>query len=379
VDFELGADALALRHELRALLKETLPDSWHGGFDRDPEVQKTVAQVCQRLADRGLLTASWPVEYGGSERDAWQQTVLREEMWSHLEPRGAHYMGLNWVGPTIMEFGTAAQRQTHLSAISNGEAVWCQGFSEPDTGSDLASLRLSAQPSGDGWTLNGQKIWTSYAGLANWCFLAARTSNEATKHSGITIFLLPLDTPGITCVPIESMLGEEHLNEVYFDDVAVGPEDVLGVVGSGWDVIRYVLMVERIGIARYARDERVLAELSTADPGIEGSEAFARAAVHCRIARLLNYRAVALQESSRLSDLEASVARLASIVLDQEVAELALDLMGPSALHRGESGFLAQLSWIFQYARSATIASGTIEIQRMIVARAMLAGGISES
>jgi alkylation response protein AidB-like acyl-CoA dehydrogenase len=378
VDLRLGTQADQLRVRLRALLAELLPDDWTTSFARDPSVQSVVAGITERLASEGLLTLSWPRQYGGAEADVWQQTVLREEMWAHFEPRGPQYMGLNWVGPVIMEVGTPEQKAVHLPGISAGRAVWCQGFSEPDAGSDLGSLQLNARLDNGGWVLNGQKIWTSYAGLAQWCFLAARTDKTLGKHDGITIFLVPMDLPGITVVPIDSMLGEQHLNEVFFDNVRVGADAVLGGVGHGWDVIKLVLKHERIGIPRYARDERLLADLaehpSLAEPG--ALQAYAKALVHARVARLLSYRAVALREAGRLTDREASISRLASIQLDQEVGQLALDIAGADALapDLSAAGLLGRVEDVFRYARSATIASGTIEVQRMIVARSSLQG-----
>lgn len=375
LDLDLGLPARALRTRLRELLAQELPVDWVTSFALDPAVQAVVARVCRRLADEGLLTLSWPVEYGGAGADVWQQTVLREEMWAHFEPRGPQYMGLNWVGPVLMEVGSDEQKARHLPGISAGTAVWCQGFSEPESGSDLASLKLSAVREGDSWLLNGQKIWTSYAGLAQWCFLAARTGRGERKQDGITIFLVPMDSPGITVVPIESMMGEQHLNEVFFDGVRVGDEAVLGEVGRGWEVMRLVLKHERIGIPRYARDDRVLSELS-AHPGLAdpaSAAEFARSLVHTRVARLLAYRAVALNEAGRLTDQEASLSRLASIQLDQEVAELAADVCGPDGLALDlDGGLLGRVEDVLRYSRSATIASGTIEVQRMVVARAAL-------
>lgn len=377
VDLRLGTRADALRVRLRALLAELLPDDWTTSFSPEPAVQSVVTRVVERLAEEQLLTLSWPEEYGGAGTDIWQQAVLREEMWAHFEPRGPQYMGLNWVGPVIMEVGTPEQKALHLPAISSGQAVWCQGFSEPGAGSDLASLQLAAELHDGEWVLNGQKIWTSYAGLAQWCFLAARTGRGAAKHDGITIFLVPMDSPGIRVVPIDSIMGEQHLNEVFFDDVRVAPGAVLGEVGRGWDVIRRVMKHERIGISRYARDERVLAALA-GHPSLTEPAAlheYARALVHARVARLLNYRAVALNDAGRLTDREASIARLASIQLDQEVAALALDLSGADALVPDPSaGLLGHVEDVFRYARSATIASGTIEVQRMLVARSSIEG-----
>ena len=172
-------------------------------------------------------------------------------------------MGINWVGPAIMRFGTPQQQAQHLPAIAAGDVIWCQGFSEPDAGSDLASLSTRAVPDGSGgWRITGQKVWTSYALMAQWCILAARTSVEAAKHEGITMFLVPMESQGITVRPIPNLLGPHHLNEVFLDDVSVGPDDVLGPVDGGWSVIREALKFERIGIARYARCDRLLTLLA---------------------------------------------------------------------------------------------------------------------
>ena len=194
----------------------------------------------------------------------WEQTVVREEMWAHHEPRGAQYMGLNWVGPAIMSYGTDEQKAQHLPAIAAGQVIWCQGFSEPDAGSDLASLTTKATPVDGGFQITGQKIWTSYAGMAQWCVLAARVGGGEKKHEGITLFLVPMDTPGITVRPIRSSLGPHHLNEVFFDDVNASDSTVLGGVGNGWQVIRHALTFERVGIARYARCDRLLSALEAA-------------------------------------------------------------------------------------------------------------------
>jgi alkylation response protein AidB-like acyl-CoA dehydrogenase len=372
VDLDPGPAAHALRQRVRELLAEMLPSDWKTAFSNDPEVQALVAGVCRRLGDERLLTINWPAEYGGADADVWQQTVLREEMWAHFEPRGAQYMGLSWVGPTLMQIGTPEQLRQHLPGIAEGRTVWCQGFSEPEAGTDLGSLTLSATRTDQGWRLNGQKIWTSYAGLAHWCFLAARTGNFSAKHDGITIFLVPMSAPGITVRPIPSIMGEQHLNEVFFDDVEVGHDAILGEVDQGWRVVKLVLTHERIGIPRYARDERVLAALagheSLHQPAV--ATEYARALVHTRVARLLNHRAIALNDAGQLTDREASVARLASIHLDQEVAGLAMEMVGPDGLVPDrDAGLLGQIEDVFRYARSATIASGTAEVQRMLIAR----------
>ena len=380
MDFDLGQEASALRARLRELIATHIAGDYLGAFTYDPADLDVAQRFCKTLADEGLLTVSWPVEYGGGGGSLWEQTVVREEMWAHHEPRGAQYMGLNWVGPAIMAFGTDAQKAQHLSAIAAGDVIWCQGFSEPEAGSDLAALKTRATPDGDGHRINGQKIWTSYAGMAQWCVLAARVG-PGERHEGITMFLVAMDAPGITVRPIRSMLGNHHLNEVFFDDVWAGPDAVLGEVGGGWAVIRRALAHERVGIARYARCERLLSALGQelaphwSDLPSSLRVQWARALVQVRVARLLAYRTVHAQEAGELPDVHASTARIAVTLCDQSVAEVLFQATEERALEAGPAAPLhGAIEDHWRYAQAATVASGTIEVQRMIVSKALLAG-----
>jgi alkylation response protein AidB-like acyl-CoA dehydrogenase len=380
MDFDLGERATALRARLRALIAANIAEDYLGAFTDDPADLEVAQQFCKTLAAEGLLTVAWPEEYGGGGGSVWEQTVVREEMWAHHEPRGAQYMGLNWVGPAIMAFGTSEQKRTHLSAIASGDVIWCQGFSEPDAGSDLAALSTRAAPDGDGWRITGQKIWTSYAGMAQWCVLAARVG-AGERHEGITMFLVPMDTPGITVRPIRSMLGPHHLNEVFLDDVWAGPDAVLGDVGEGWAVIRRALAHERVGIARYARCERLLSELGRElapvwdqlPPALHAQ--WARALIQVRVAKLLAYRTVRAQEAGETPDVMASAARIAVTQCDQQVAELLFQAIDDESLDAGTGAPLhGAIEDHWRYAQAATVASGTIEVQRMIVSKALLGG-----
>jgi alkylation response protein AidB-like acyl-CoA dehydrogenase len=380
MDFDLGDGAAALRSRLRDLVAAHVADDWLGAFTDDPADLDAAQRFCKVLAGEGLLTVAWPAEYGGGGGSLWDQTVVREEMWAHHEPRGAQYMGLNWVGPAIMAHGTPEQKRRHLPAIAAGDVIWCQGFSEPEAGSDLAALRARAVPAGDGWRITGQKIWTSYAGMAQWCVLAARVG-DGERHEGITLFLVPMDTPGITVRPIRSMLGPHHLNEVFLDGVWAGPDAVLGDVGDGWTVIRRALAHERVGIARYARCERLLSALGRAlaphwddlPPSLHAQ--WARALVQVRVARLLAYRTVHAQDTGELPDVLASSARIAVTQCDQQVAEVLSQALEHEALDAGPAAPLhGAVEDHWRYAQAATVASGTIEVQRMIVAKALLGG-----
>jgi len=382
MDYDFGERASELRARLRELIASETPPGYLGAFTDDPADLEVAQRFCRRLAAEGLLTWAWPEEYGGSGGSVWEQTVVREEMWAHHEPRGAQYMGLNWVGPAIMAFGTEEQKRRFLPPIAAGQVIWCQGFSEPDAGSDLASLTTRAEPSEDGFRITGQKIWTSYAQMAQWCVLAARVGTATTKkHEGITIFLVPMARDGITVRPIKSMLGPHHLNECFFDGVWAGPDEVLGGVGNGWNVIRRALSHERVGIARYARCDRLMSQWAASDDGAaslpEGlHSAWARALVQVRVARLLAYRAVADQEAGRGADVSASAARLAVTQCDQQVAELLFQAVEDRSLEDADHGapLDGAIEDHWRYAQAATVAAGTIEIQRMIVSRSLLAG-----
>ena len=380
MDFDLGESAAALRVRLRELIAAHIAEDYLGAFTSDPADLDVAQRFCKTLAEEGLLTLAWPTEYGGGGGSVWDQTVVREEMWAHHEPRGAQYMGLNWVGPAIMAFGTDAQKEQHLSAIAAGDVIWCQGFSEPEAGSDLASLRTRAVEDGDGYRITGQKIWTSYAGMAQWCVLAARVG-PGERHEGITMFVVPMDTPGITVRPIRSMLGPHHLNEVFFDEVWAGPDAVLGGIGEGWAVIRKALAHERVGIARYARCERLLSalgkELAPHWDELPASlhTQWARALVQVRVARLLAYRTVHAQATGEFPDVVASSARIAVTQCDQAVAEVLFQAVEHEAVEAGTSAPLhGAIEDHWRYAQAATVASGTIEVQRMIVSKALLSG-----
>jgi alkylation response protein AidB-like acyl-CoA dehydrogenase len=302
LDFDMGESAAELRSRLRGLVHEHLPADYLGAFTHDPADLEVAQRFCKTLAAEHLLALAWPTEYGGGGGSIWEQTVVREEMWAFHEPRGAQYMGINWVGPVIMRHGTAEQKAQHLPPIAGGDVIWCQGFSEPNAGSDLASLRTAAVRDGSAWRITGQKIWTSYAQMAQWIFLLARTSKGEAKQQGITIFLLPVDRDGIEVRPIPSMLGAHHLNEVFLDDVAADDSEILGPVHDGWRLVLEALAFERVGIARYARTERLLqaARNELADEWDEVPQAlkvrYSRALVNARRARLLAYRVIHQQE-----------------------------------------------------------------------------------
>lgn len=372
----MGDGAARLRRELRELIAAHVPADFLGAFTDDPADLEVAQRFCRILAERGLLCLSWPAEFGGGGASVWEQTVVREEMWAHHEPRGAQYMGVNWVGPALMRHGSPEQQRKHLPPIARGEVIWCQGFSEPEAGSDLASLRTVARRDGDGWRVSGQKIWTSYATMAQWCFLLARTAKGEKKQHGLTIFLVPMGDPAIQVRPIRAMLGPHHLNEVFFDDLCVTEADVLGRVDDGWSIVADVLAFERVGIARYARCERLLHTAPAAlgdgwdDLPAELRGRWAQMLTHCRRARLMAFRVVSLQATGRVRPADAAAYRIAVTRLDQDSAEVLMEIS--SALPRTDR-FRRAVEDHWRYSQASTVASGSIEMQRILLSRALLA------
>ncbi|HEY0958702.1 MAG TPA: acyl-CoA dehydrogenase family protein [Novosphingobium sp.] len=374
MDFEWTDDQQAFRQRIDDFLHTTLPVDWeefskHG--PASPALTAFARIFCGKLAEEGLLFPHWPVEAGGEGLGPWEQQILSEVMWEWGEPRGGQYMNVNWIGPTLRKYGTAEQKEKYLPAIIEGKGLWCQGFSEPDSGSDLASLRTRATLDGDVYRVNGQKIWTSYAGLADTCFLLTRTSDD--KKRGITILLVPMDTPGITVRQIPSLIGEGDIHEVFFDDVVVPVSQRFGEEGQAWEIIGFSLTNERLGIPRFhlarAALERAVKMLKEA--GDFAREAVrieaARCAALCEAARVASYAIV----QKRVDDLkvgsESSSARYATVMAERAVSEFVVEFV-PEALAGGS----AYLQMHHQRGIVAGIAAGAAEIQLNIIASDVL-------
>ena len=382
MDFAFTAEEDAFRAELRAFLDERLPEWWRGMFVDDERAIPLTREICRELSSRGWLTMAWPPEFGGAGASPWLQTVVREEMWAHEEPRGPQYMNLNYIGPLIMRFGTPDQRARFLPPMAKGEVIWCQGFSEPDAGSDLASLSTRAEDHGEHFVVHGRKIWTSYADApADWCLLLVRTDPAAPKHRGISVLLVDMRTPGITVRPIGTLAGPHEFNEVVFDGVVVPRDHLLGEQDRGWEVVVTGLTFERAGIARYARAGRVIELLvewaretgRAADPSVRRRLAELR--VRYEAARLLNHRAISLQAAGETPTTEASIARIHNGQLEQLVSQVGLELLGPAG-QLGADDRWAPLRGAVRrhWARNVptTIAAGTLEIQKNVVAQRAL-------
>jgi alkylation response protein AidB-like acyl-CoA dehydrogenase len=376
VEFDWAEDDAQFREALRDFLAETLPDDWeelsrHGpGSDAQLEFSRG---FCARLAERGWLTQSWPAEYGGADATPWRHAILSEEMWRRGEPRGSQYMNVNWIGPTIMKYGSAEQKRLHLARISRGDVLWCQGFSEPEAGSDLVSLRTLALRDGDDYVVNGSKIWTSYVNGAEFCFLLVRTDPDSRRHKGITVLLAPMDAPGVEVREVPAVVGERYFHELFFRDARIPASARLGPEGEGWTVVSYALAYERVGAMRYARAALTLDTLAAAaaergllsDPAVQEKLGAARCLVEA--SRLLSYRVIDLRARGSEPTADTNIARVAGTLCENAVSDLALELFGADAL---EYGSFAES--YFRLAMTAGVAVGTTEINLNLIASRFL-------
>jgi alkylation response protein AidB-like acyl-CoA dehydrogenase len=379
VEFGWSNEEQAHRARVRDVLARLLPADWeqisvHGpGSDAQTAYSR---EFCPVLDQEGLLTPHWPKAFGGEDAEVWQQFILGEEMWAAGEPRGPQYMNVNWIGPVLMRFGSAEQQARHLPPIRAGQAIWCQGFSEPSAGSDLAALRTCATPVDGGYRVSGAKLWTSYATHADTCFLLARVPPSAggpDGKSGIVILLTDMRSPGIQVKQIPALIGEGDIHEVFFDEVFVPTSERLGAEGQAWEIISYALQHERVGIARYEFSRRMLdravARLKAAGrwhaPGVQ--ERAGLALMLCEAARLLVYRIVDGKARNLPADAYGAIARWAVVQADNGVNDFLTEFL-PEGLLGDDPVQVAH----HQRAIAAGIASGAAEIQLNLIARRWL-------
>lgn len=370
MDFALTLEEQAFREELRAFFRENPP----------PQDAEESVDYRRLLAAHGWQIQHWPVAYGGRGASHFQQVVLKEEAFHHgVAMAGA---GPNLIGPTLIVHGTEVQRARHLAPIAAADVVWCQGFSEPGAGSDLASLSTRAVREGDEYVVNGQKIWTSNAHLAQWIFMLARTDGDAPKHRGISYLMVDMSTPGITVRPLLQLTGRHGFNEVFFDDVRVPVADRVGEENRGWYVATTTLDFERSGIERVLTADRDLRRLEDwwrespaefdARPGAAARRSrTAELRVGVEVARTLAYRVAWMQSRSLVPNHEASMAKMYASDLGQSVAQHIVNTAGlggqltPGSHQAPRAGAPA-----FRYMDSVrlTIGQGTGEIQRNVIA-----------
>ncbi len=381
MDLNLTAEELRFRDELRAWLKANVPKDWDNWRDKSLEARFDYLKRWQRrLYEGGWAGISWPKEYGGRGASLMQQAIFWQEMALAEAPPLANVLGLGIIGPTIIAFGTDAQKKRYLSKILSAEEIWCQGFSEPNAGSDLASLQTEARREDGHYVLNGQKVWTSYGWAADWCEVVVRTDPNAPQHKGLTVLLMDMKTPGVEVRPLRQMTGESEFNEVFFRDARVPVENVVGKVNEGWGVAIGTLMHERgtFGAALqiiYKRNMDRLIELShtlhrngrpaAQDPLIR--QKLAQCYAEIEIMRLNQMRAFSRISATGVPGPEGSMQKIFWSELNQRFQQVAQELLGPYGQLTGPDGYAIDKGiWSYGYlrARGNTIEAGTSEIQR---------------
>ena len=377
--FTFTPEQTAFRQDLRAFLKAELPPGWKGadedGRTDDVEVER---HMRRRLIEKDWLTMAWPWEYGGQDASNVKSAIFAEEMTYHEAP-GKDNWGIGMLAPAIMQHGTPEQKSKYLPPIANGEVLWAQGFSEPESGSDLASLQTRAVRDGADYLITGQKIWSSCAHLSDWMFLLARTDPEAPKHRGITFFVVDLKTPGITMRPIINMVGDHHFNEEYFDNVRVPSENIVGELNRGWYVAMTTLNFERDGTMYTAKARKpldMLIDLLRSDgrdtaisPALR--HRLAERVLETEVSSLLAYRIAWMVDSGLEPQQEASISKMFSTELLLRVANTGmqvLGLMGQLTEDCRWAPLRGKLRRLYLWSISETISGGASEIQRNIIA-----------
>ncbi len=380
MDFRDNESQAVWRTEVRQFLQAEKPA---GLEDVDPREARSAAgaafkQWREKLAKKGWIASAWPKEYGGAGLGVMDQFILNEEF-AEARVMNTGGMGVSMIGPTLIIHGSDEQKKEHLSAILRGEVQWCQGYSEPGSGSDLASLQTRAVRDGDDFVINGQKIWTSGAHTADWMFMLARTDPDAPKHRGITYFLLDMKSPGVTVRPLINMAGGHAFNEVFFEDVRVPARNVVGEVNRGWYIGTTTLDFERSSIGnavgqrqsleyymRYIRNHRT--DGTVANSTTVQSE-FADRWIEATTAKMLSYRVITIQAEGRVPNHEASIAKLFNTELSQRIARTAMKAIGTHAILLGrDAPMRGRAPQSYLQTVASTIAGGTSEVQRNIVA-----------
>ena len=369
MDFGWTDSQRDFRARVRQVLDRELPADWETirkMGKASPEQAAFGKRFAPKLAEEKLLVNHWPKEYGGGDGPPWEHFILGEELWARGEPRGPQYMNVNWIGPALMYGASPEQKEKYLPPMTSGDVIWCQLFSEPNAGSDLAAMRTKAERIGnDRYVINGMKLWTSYALIADYGFLLAKTG-EAKKD--ISVFLVPMNTPGITIRPFNSITEKGHCNEVYFDNVEVPAECMVGQEGRGWDVVRYALNYERVGVQRYhvAAEEMktAMAELKRQgrldDPGVMVDAGMALAA--CEACRLISYDVVDQRARGAAPNEDSSVARMAMTECTRAVHAFVARYL-PEAISGEMVGGNYGLFKFYQFIIASSIAAGAYEIQ----------------
>ena len=380
MDFDYPTEAEAFRAEFRAWLDDHLTDEYRGAsvMDADPEQLERLRHWNRMLADARYAAIAWPAEYGGRGAGIMEQVVFSEEMHRARAPGTLNPLGLSNIAPAIIEHGTQEQKRELLPRMLCGDDIWCQGFSEPDAGSDLASLKMSAVRDGDDFVVNGQKTWNTLGHAANWCELLVRTDPSAPKHRGISCLLVDMTLPGVEVRPLVTITGEREFNELFFTNVRVPGAALLGPLNEGWRVAMTTLAYERgtvanlhLGLRSKVAELVALAKETSLGLGRSAADdpvlrrKLARVYLEGEYLKLIADRAISGALHGRAMGPESSIAKLVWSETEQHLCEVAGDVLGPDA-NRGRWGRDAV------YSRALTIAGGTTQVNKNILAQRIL-------
>ncbi len=386
MDFHLDADAEAFQHELRTWLEANVPSD---PMPTDPDPAFQYRRIWQKkMYEAGWAGVHWPKAYGGRGATLIEQAIFSQEMARAQAPNMANELGLMIVGPTLIAHGTEEQKTRYIPNILSGDEIWCQGFSEPNSGSDLASLQTRAEEDGDDFVVNGQKIWTSLAHYSDMCILLVRTDPEAPKHRGISYLLVDMQSPGVTVKPLRQMTGGAEFNEVFFENVRVPKTQLIGNLNEGWRIAMTTLTHER-GSASFGTQVTIRNRLDTiielaknvyrngkplsADPVFR--QKLADAYIRVDVMRLNNYRTISSHLRGREPGPEASLEKLYWSEAHQKMQEVGQELLGMHAQLSPPSPYYptsVDLQYLFLFSRAETIFSGTSEIQKNIIGERVL-------
>ncbi len=377
VDLTLSPNEEAFRDELRSFLEEHHPGREPDG---DEAAFKFRRGWQRTLNDAGLAGVSWPKEYGGRGATLVEQAIFNEEIVRSQAPMQANVLGLAMGGPTVIAHGRDDQKERYLKPILSAEEIWCQGFSEPESGSDLASVQTRAERHGDEWLVTGQKVWTTFAHHAKWCMLVARTDREAPKHKGLTYFLMDMEQEAVQVRPLVQITGEAEFNELFLEEARIPDANIVGGEGNGWGVAITTLMHERATLAfglqvsvqialveliEKARNTRANGKMASEDEIVR--QRLAQLYIEANVLRLNAYRGLTQIMKTGIPGPEGSLGKWHWSEVNQALTELAMDIAGPQALLRSDE-------WTYRFlrARANSIEGGTTEILRNIVAERVL-------
>ena len=375
MDFDLGEAEKAFRDEVRAWLKANRPKDDSAESDQEKVIENRRAWQ-KKLYEAGYVGITWPKEYGGRGGDFMDQLIFNDEMIVAQAPDPINVIGLGMGGPVVITHGTEEQKKRYLPPLLSAEEIWCQGFSEPNAGSDLSGLQTRAEDKGDHYIVNGQKVWTTLAHVAKWCMLLTRERKEENPRHGLTYLLVDMESPGVEVRPLVQITGDAEFNEIFFKDVKVPKSQILGEAGEGWAVAMTTLLHERgtLGMTLATRAQITAAELADhtrklgrgSDPLVR--QKVAQYTIEARALQLNGYRALTAMKRNGIPGPEGSILKLMWSELNQRMTEMAVDVAGAA----GQVGETRGWKYQFLRSRANTIEAGTSEVLRNILAERVL-------